>query len=250
MMNQIYIQLLNEETLVLRPTSGILLLDNRYQILPTENYDPNIEKWEFIPGTVVECVYELHEDHEILVARKGLYLNHPFRDDKYLILSIIAQFSKPVNWYPIAIRLSMQGIILDPALPQLLLNLAQSGCLQQTMDEYPYYSITEQGMDYIKYPSLQIRVAADYYCYPLWHDDEIQVGDIDPADLPLSKALIADLIAWSAAFDATLNEYEPQLTGFPSIEAEAQFYQNGYQLQQRVQKELGSAYTIMYYYRK
>ncbi len=30
---------------------------------------------------------------------------------------------------------------------------------------------------------------ADYFCYPLWHDDGINMGDIGPASLPISNEL-------------------------------------------------------------
>ena len=37
----------------LRPTKALSLGNGLYEILPTPHYDPNIENWKFIPGTIV-----------------------------------------------------------------------------------------------------------------------------------------------------------------------------------------------------
>ena len=66
----IYIPLLNEGTSVVRPTQGIKLGENLYQVLPTQDYDPKDEQWAFLPGSVVECVLESRSGREVLVARK------------------------------------------------------------------------------------------------------------------------------------------------------------------------------------
>ena len=66
----VYVPLLNEGTSVVRPTQGVKLGENLYRVLPTKDYDPNDEEWEFPPGTVVECVGEIRGGQEILVARK------------------------------------------------------------------------------------------------------------------------------------------------------------------------------------
>jgi hypothetical protein len=67
---KVYVPLLNEGTPVLRPTQGVKLGENLYRVLPTKDYDPDDEEWEFPPGTVVECVGEIRGGQEILVARK------------------------------------------------------------------------------------------------------------------------------------------------------------------------------------
>lgn len=51
----IYVQLLDEGTDVWRPTEGHALGNNLFRLLPTANYDPEIEAWEFLPGAVVRC---------------------------------------------------------------------------------------------------------------------------------------------------------------------------------------------------
>jgi hypothetical protein len=66
----LYIRLLNEGTEVMRPTTGRLLAPNLVQILPTSDYDPAVEEWEFPPGTKVRFVTETQGDREVFVARQ------------------------------------------------------------------------------------------------------------------------------------------------------------------------------------
>ncbi|MHB1457635.1 MAG: hypothetical protein ACYC0V_12045 [Armatimonadota bacterium] len=51
----IYIQLLDEGTPTWRPTTGEKKREGVYRVLPTDNYDPEDETWEFLPGTIVRC---------------------------------------------------------------------------------------------------------------------------------------------------------------------------------------------------
>ena len=50
---KIYVRLLDEATEVSRPTEALDLGSGFFNILPTEHYDPNDEKWEFPPGSIV-----------------------------------------------------------------------------------------------------------------------------------------------------------------------------------------------------
>jgi hypothetical protein len=68
--SKIYISLLDEGTRVFRPTQGVSLGDNVYEVLPTCDYDPRDEHWEFTPGSVVRCVLEDHGGEQILVAKE------------------------------------------------------------------------------------------------------------------------------------------------------------------------------------
>lgn len=58
---KIYIRLLDEGVDSWLPTYGQKVFDNEYVVLPTKDYDPECEKWEFVPGTKVFC--ELQEKH-------------------------------------------------------------------------------------------------------------------------------------------------------------------------------------------
>ena len=69
---QLYIPLLNEGTDVLRPTSGVVLGPDIVQVEPTADFDPELEEWEFPPGSQVRCTREIRGGNEILVARERL----------------------------------------------------------------------------------------------------------------------------------------------------------------------------------
>jgi hypothetical protein len=55
----IFIPLLDEGTLAARPTQAIRITEHVYRVLPTPNYDPEIEKWQFSPGNMVRCSAEV-----------------------------------------------------------------------------------------------------------------------------------------------------------------------------------------------
>lgn len=69
---EIYIRLLEEGTDVFRPTQGEEISEGIYRVLPTVNYDPEDEVWEFLPGTIVRCkekaVLEGTKPKNVLVA--------------------------------------------------------------------------------------------------------------------------------------------------------------------------------------
>ncbi len=67
-MTTIYIRLLGEGTEVLRPTEAEELRDGLFKLLPTPNYDPEDEHWEFAPGSVVRGVFRKVEEEAVLVA--------------------------------------------------------------------------------------------------------------------------------------------------------------------------------------
>ncbi len=51
----VFVPLCDEGTPTLRPTQAIPLGGDLYKILPTPDYDPEDETWEFLPGSVVRC---------------------------------------------------------------------------------------------------------------------------------------------------------------------------------------------------
>jgi len=53
-MKQIYVQLLDEGTIVYRPVSATHIKDMIFKI---EGSVPETEIWEFLPGEIVECKY-------------------------------------------------------------------------------------------------------------------------------------------------------------------------------------------------
>ena len=67
-MTKIYIRLLDEGTEVFRPTSAEPMGSALFKVLPTSNYDPQDEKWEFVPGSLVKCERRKLEGEDALVA--------------------------------------------------------------------------------------------------------------------------------------------------------------------------------------
>ena len=64
----IYIRLLDEGVDVFRPTSAEPVDESLFRVLPTGNYDPNDEKWEFVPGSIVRCDKQTLSGEQVLVA--------------------------------------------------------------------------------------------------------------------------------------------------------------------------------------
>jgi len=65
----IYISLVDEGVDVLRPAQGICRGEYEYEVMITEDYDPEDEVWQFVPGDLVRCEFEWHEGEKLLVAK-------------------------------------------------------------------------------------------------------------------------------------------------------------------------------------
>ncbi|WP_394174522.1 hypothetical protein [Thalassotalea litorea] len=78
---------------------------------------------------------------------------------------------------------------------------------------------------------------ADYGCFPLWHCKG-SVGNINPENLTLSSNLSTNLLHWAKRYDETLNDSEPQLSGFATKQEELIFVEEGLRLAQSVKAEL------------
>ncbi len=68
----VYVRLMDEGTNVFRPTTGIPLGGDLYRLMPTPSYELDDEDWQFPPGTIVRCIYEIRDGEEILVADESL----------------------------------------------------------------------------------------------------------------------------------------------------------------------------------
>lgn len=66
---EIFINLLEEGTPTIRPTKAEVLGNDTFKILPTPNYDPIDEIWEFKPGEIVRLEKtQDDENNAILLA--------------------------------------------------------------------------------------------------------------------------------------------------------------------------------------
>ena len=69
---QVFVELLGEGTVCLRPTLAQPLGAGTYRLLATSDYDPKSEQWEFPPGTTVRCREEHWGGRMVLVAREAV----------------------------------------------------------------------------------------------------------------------------------------------------------------------------------
>ena len=67
----VYVELLEEGTLCLRPV-GALVRGDVYTLVAPPDYDPQIERWAFPPGSRVRCRSERWSGGVVLVARESV----------------------------------------------------------------------------------------------------------------------------------------------------------------------------------
>ena len=65
---KVYVRLLDEGVDVSRPTEAVQLAGSLYKLLPTPNYDPEDETWEFPPGSIVRVEKRQGSEGEHLLA--------------------------------------------------------------------------------------------------------------------------------------------------------------------------------------
>lgn len=65
---QIYVRLMDEGTKCSRPTQALDLGNGLFKVLPTSNYDPRDEVWEFPPDSIVRSEVRHSEGKEFLLA--------------------------------------------------------------------------------------------------------------------------------------------------------------------------------------
>jgi hypothetical protein len=65
---EIHVRLLEEGTECSPPTQALDLGNGLFKLLPTSNYDPHDEVWEFPPETIVRSEVRRSEGKEFLLA--------------------------------------------------------------------------------------------------------------------------------------------------------------------------------------
>ena len=81
----------------------------------------------------------------------------------------------------------------------------------------------------------------DYDCFPLWRRGDGGTTNVDPATLPISAGLAAELLAWADDYDDTLDRDDPVSSGFADPAGEEAFNARGRELARRLAGELGRA---------
>jgi hypothetical protein len=64
----VYVRLLDEGTEVCRPTQALDIGNGMFKVLPTPEYDPEHEQWEFPPGSIVRCEKRKDSSGEYFLA--------------------------------------------------------------------------------------------------------------------------------------------------------------------------------------
>ena len=65
----VYVELLEEGTATIRSTQAKRLPNSLFELLPTPDYDPEDEIWQFLPGSIVRCKETLnYKGEKILLA--------------------------------------------------------------------------------------------------------------------------------------------------------------------------------------
>jgi hypothetical protein len=90
----------------------------------------------------------------------------------------------------------------------------------------------------------RLKLMPDYQCFPIWNISPGEYGDVNPAELPISKVLQLDLSRWAAAYDGTLNLEYPPASGFVSEEAGRAFEEEGTRLLTLLRDELGPGFVV------
>jgi hypothetical protein len=67
---KIYIPLLDEGTDAALLTEAKVVAPQESLVLPTPDYDPEMEHWEFPPGSIVRCGLKHSDDGDVLIARE------------------------------------------------------------------------------------------------------------------------------------------------------------------------------------
>lgn len=63
MVRNIYVRLLKEGTVCYRAVKAAEVENGKYQIIGMDNYDTDIEEWEFSPGTIVHVQQHMFSDN-------------------------------------------------------------------------------------------------------------------------------------------------------------------------------------------
>jgi hypothetical protein len=108
----------------------------------------------------------------------------------------------------------------------------------------------------------ELWIMPGYACHSFWATDGTTSGvhdNVSAASLKLSPALVADVTAWEAEYDAAHATSDPAAgstgysgstgsSGFASAAAEAAFRRAGRAIANRVAAELGSGWSVVYRY--
>lgn len=89
-----------------------------------------------------------------------------------------------------------------------------------------------------------LKLMADYHCWALWGAGD-DIGNIDPATLPLTEDTRRALASWIERYDQTLDWSDPGNSPPMPVEFWESFRAEGRQLLHRLREELGPGFTVV-----
>ena len=90
---EIHVRLLDEGTNCSRPTQGVILGHRIFRLLPTTDYNPDDEHWEFLPGSIVRAKEVRNDDGVYLLAVEGPFKFWKVLDKRRLLLVLMEELS-------------------------------------------------------------------------------------------------------------------------------------------------------------
>jgi hypothetical protein len=96
----------------------------------------------------------------------------------------------------------------------------------------------------------QLKLMADYDCFPLWKTSNGEVENIAPNSLNISEELIKSLYRWAAAYDATLNQDYPPNSSFATEEELNPFEKEGRKIFNELKYQLKNRFEYSFYSQK
>lgn len=89
-----------------------------------------------------------------------------------------------------------------------------------------------------------VRLAAEYGCYPLWKPTESGMDNIPSSNLPISRTLADAVEDWGNEYESTYDPEDPMSSGFSSSGMENDFIERGRQIAHQLAVELGPAWQV------
>jgi hypothetical protein len=89
-----------------------------------------------------------------------------------------------------------------------------------------------------------LRLSPEIQCHPTWLENDGDVENVAPEELPVSRELVAALNEWRDRWDATYDLADPMNSGFSSDAEEQRFWQDGEKAAARLGSELGPDWAV------
>lgn len=83
-------------------------------------------------------------------------------------------------------------------------------------------------------------------CYPIWIEEDELFISINHYELKISTELKQKIEVWDNQYQSIYVADDPADSKFESEEDEKKFIETGYEIKKALQRELGTAYDVVY----